>query len=192
MVEWIFWFPFIIGAQTHWIPDTTQPTLQIFKGFKFEVFNGPETNTSSYQTNIMEVNFEAPIEMTGGDITTLKPTPSVIGADGFIFLHTFSECYYKLTITDSNANEYTHARSQCHTDRIGVYLSNKDAAGQESAYKLDAEATQYDMSTQYTWDGSYVDPTYCDNNTQISMVNDEFGSQETRCILNGLMCTWAS
>ena len=45
-------------------------------------------------------------------------------------------------------------------------MKHTDSAGTETAYNVDSEGSMHDMSADYTWDGTYKDPTFCDNETQ--------------------------
>ena len=193
MEEWYYIFPKIIQSSTNWIPDTTDTTHQIFTGFQFNIYNGESaTNTSVYLTNSFGITFETPYKYAGGAVTTSYDLPDVMKNEGFYFMHTYSECWYEMIFTDTNSNQYISARTQCTEGGKGIYMTHTDTAGVLTAYNVDSEATRFDLSTTYTWDGSYVDPTYCDNETQKTMVDDEFTAQENRCILNGFLCSWAS
>ena len=105
-----------------------------------------------------------------------------------------------MTFIDTWGNRYdTLKREKCAVGGKGIYMENKSktatttaAAGSVTAFNVDSEATLIDMASTYTWDGSYTDPTTCDNETQIRLTDEEFEAQENRCILNGLLCSWNS
>lgn len=103
----------------------------------------------------------------------------------------------KVSMKDTGGHVYSSDYFTCNaTSNTGgnaeIDLKYKDTAGTIYQYKLKATGEFYDLSSTYTWDGSYTDPTTCDTETQKSLVDDEFYSQERRCLLNGFLCTWDS
>jgi len=152
------------------------------------------------------LTFEWPVKVLGDELTAVTVFPDVMHA-GFHWMQYDKECYLDLVFIDSYGNEYSSGRIACeNTTRFGstddddYTTSAIDVTYTKAATSSDA-ATSYtykvaflgivnDLADTYTWDGSYVDPTFCDNETQKMMVHNEMEFQENKCILNGFICSF--
>ena len=103
-----------------------------------------------------------------------------------------AECWFKVNMQDTNQNTYWSEYHNCTKGVTEISVKYTATGGTTYEYKLEAEGEPTDLGATYTWDGSYTDPTYCDNETQKQLTDDEFAAQEDRCILNGILCSWSS
>ena len=145
------------------------------------------------------MNFEWPVGVKGNEQTVKTELPEGMQW-GFYWMQTDEKCFLNLKFKDSADNEYTSGRIACdNTTVVGIdsfitvtytKAATSTTAAKSYTYNVAFTSEVYDLAESYTWDGSYVDPTFCDNETQKMMVDSEMDFQEGNCFLNGLICSF--